>query len=426
MSRPVRGVAGIVLAGAVTIAAAALHAQGVLDAPEANTRATGGAARSMVTAASGRCGTCHPRERVAFETSRHAGEDMHCTSCHGGNDQSLDAASAHQGNGWRGSIARADIPAQCASCHSDERRMRPYDLPVDQYALYQTSAHGVKLRAGDTKVAVCSDCHGAHDILGGQDPASRVYVTNIPRTCGQCHGDTTLMRPRHVPDTYHDYLASVHGRALLEKGNLRAPTCVSCHGVHGAAPPEVGDVSKICGRCHTAERRYYLAGPHAAGMAAKQLAECSSCHGDHAIAASDSTRLAQGCLRCHPGGTRDAAVGAKLLADYRAASAELTQADRMVTKADAVPIQTDDYRARLEEARTYLREALIAAHAVDPELMTGFSTRALSVGTEVRSEIQGKLTNILTNKVALLVFWFYVALTIVVLRRFRDRPAGRD
>ena len=106
-----------------------------------------------VTRASGRCGSCHPDERVAFEKSRHAGEEMHCTSCHGGNDQTVDEAAAHGGPGWRGKITRADDPKVCASCHSDESKMQPYDLPVDQYDLYQTSGHGKGLAKGGVKRA---------------------------------------------------------------------------------------------------------------------------------------------------------------------------------------------------------------------------------------------------------------------------------
>jgi hypothetical protein len=375
---------------------------------------------AFVTKSSGRCGVCHPSERVAFEKSRHAGEDMRCTTCHGGNDQSVDQASAHS-NGFKGRISRGDIPASCASCHSDQKMMRPYDLPIDQMALYQTSGHGLKLKAGDTKVAVCSDCHGAHDVLAASDPACRTYVTNIPRTCGNCHGDSLLMAPRHQKDAYHDYLKSVHAKELFDKGDLRAPTCVSCHGVHGATPTQVGDVNKVCGRCHTAERRYFLAGPHAAGMAKKGMSECASCHLDHATQAGATERLASGCVPCHAKGSKEDALGAQLLADYKNADLAVTKAEEQIGKADGVPLQTDDYHSRVEEARTYLREAMTAAHAVKPEVMAAFTARARSVGTEVDTEIQHKLTNILVEKVALVVFWFYVLMTIGIIRRWRDR-----
>ena len=408
--------AAIALIG-LALPAAGLRAQGTVTAPPAG----GG----LVTRASGRCGVCHPDARVAFEKSVHASEDIHCTSCHGGNDQTLDRAAAH-GNGFRATIAKKDVPALCASCHADEKRMRPYDLPVDQYALYQTSHHGERLKAGDTRVAVCSDCHGAHDILAPEDPASRVYVTNIPRTCGTCHGDTTLMKPRGISDAYHDYMSSVHAHELLDKGNFRAPTCVSCHGVHGAAPPDVGDVSKVCGRCHTAERRYFLSGPHAKGMAAADLGQCVACHGNHAIAPASTARLGTVCEQCHDKSSAQAGVGVRLMTDYRTADAEIGKADQMIARADAVPIQTDDYHARVEEARTYLREALTAAHAVQPQVMSGFTVRARSVGTEVESEIRGKLRNILMNKLLLIVFWFYVLVTIGILRRYRNRPSRSD
>ena len=370
----------------------------------------------------GRCGVCHPAERVKFDASQHAHEGVRCTSCHGGDDRSLTIELAHGGN-FRGRTARKDIPALCASCHSDEKMMRAYNLPVDQYAVYQTSVHGQRLKRGDTAVAVCSDCHGAHDILGPGDPASRTFAPNIPATCGACHGDTTLMRRRGVKDAYREYLSSIHARELLDRGNLRAPTCVSCHGVHGAAPPAVGDVDKVCGQCHTAERRYFAASAHIEGMRRAGLPECSSCHGDHAIQAAQPERLATSCAQCHAADSDQAALGAKLWTEYRAAAAEIEKADSLITRADAIPIQTDDYRARIEQARTYLREALPAAHSVDPVIVGGFTLRARSVGSEVESEIYGKLGNLRTRKFVLILFWFYVLVTLAILRRLRYRTA---
>lgn len=400
---------------ALAIACAAAAAPAVHAAPSP-------AGEGVLTPASGRCGVCHPRDRVAFERSPHAAESMHCTSCHGGNDQAADERAAHSGNGWRGRIARAEVPALCARCHSDPKLMQPYDLPVDQYALYRTSGHGRKLEAGDTKVATCTDCHGTHEILAARDPMSRVYVTNIPRTCGGCHGDSTLVRERGLKDVYREYLSSVHAKQLLDAGNLHSPTCVSCHGVHGAAPSEIADVNKVCGRCHTPERRYFLAGPHASGMSRRQMAECSSCHGDHAIAATEVERLASSCVPCHEPGGREAKLGEELLADYRSAHEAIEEAGKWVAKADAVPIATDDFKARVEEAHTYLREAMTAAHAVRMDVMASYTVRARSTGEEVREEIEHELRNITIEKLALVVFWFYVLVTIGILRRFRDRP----
>lgn len=374
----------------------------------------------------GRCGVCHPGERVQFERSRHAQEGVGCVSCHGGNDRSLEQSVAH-GAGFTGRPKRSDIPRLCASCHADQERMRAYNLPVDQFALYQTSGHGRRLAQGDTRVAVCSDCHGAHDILPPTDPASRVFRINLPKTCLGCHGDTTgVVRAGRRADDSRTYLASVHAHELLDRGNPRAPTCVSCHGVHGAAPPGAGDVDKVCGHCHTAERRYFSAGPHLAGMVKAGLPECVSCHGNHAIAAAQPQRLASVCAQCHGPGSMQATLGGRMWTEYQAAASQIEKAAALVTTADAIPIQTEDYRARLEEARTYLREALPAAHSVDEETVAGLTTRARGVGAEVASEIYGKLGHLQARKVGLVVFWFYLALTVVVLRRLQSRAARKQ
>jgi predicted CXXCH cytochrome family protein len=394
----------VLVAALLAVSACTALAQPSGDAPPAS--------------AAGRCGVCHPAERVQFETSRHAHEQVRCVSCHGGDDRSLVQATAHGGN-FRGRPARKDVPALCASCHADEAKMRAYNLPVDQFALYQTSGHGLALAKGNTRVAVCSDCHGAHAILAPSDPSSTVFPSNIPRTCGGCHGDTKLMPAAKA--VFAEYSKSVHAQALLDRGNLRAPTCVSCHGVHGAAPPAVGDVDKVCGQCHTAERRYFTAGAHHPDSTGAP--ECSTCHGAHDVQAAKPERLAESCLHCHAVGSSQADLGNRLWTDYRSAAEALDKAAAVATRAEAVPINTDDYRARLEEARTYLREAMPAAHSVREELVSGLTTRARSVANEVESELRGKLGNLRVRRFVLILFWFYLLLTIVVLRSFQRRAA---
>lgn len=368
-----------------------------------------------VGVSSGRCGVCHPAQRAEFEGSRHAREQVRCISCHGGNDDTLEQARAHGGD-FRGRIAKRAEPAVCAKCHSDERMMRPYNLPVDQHALYQTSGHGRLLAQGNERVAVCSDCHGAHGILPPSDPASRVFRTNIPQTCGGCHADSV----RVGKNVFDPYVSSVHGRELLDNANPRAPHCVSCHGAHGAAPPDVGDVDKVCGQCHTAERRYFMAGPHADALGRGGLSECASCHGDHAVQVSPPAWLSTVCTGCHAEDSGERALGERLWTSYQAAAADLEEARQLIERADRIPIATDDYKARLEQARTYVNEALTAAHSIDEATVSGFTARARSVGTEIQSEIYAKLGNLNLRRLLLIVFWFYLILTVLVLRRFRD------
>ena len=45
------------------------------------------------------------------------------------------------------------------------------------------------------------------------------------------------------------------------------------------------------------------------------------------------------------------------------------------------------------------------------------------MGEEVQREIQGKLANLRQRRYVLIAFWFYVLLTLFVLKRFRDQAA---
>jgi hypothetical protein len=112
-------------------------------------------------------------------------------------------------------------------------------------------------------------------------------------------------------------------------------------------------------------------------------------------------------------------------ADYQAASKSLDEAAARIARAERIPIPTADYESRLEQGRTYLREAMPAAHSVHPELVTSFVARSRSVAEEIREEIDRKLSEMRWRYVGLVLFWFYVALTIVLLRRIRRRP-GRS
>jgi cytochrome b subunit of formate dehydrogenase len=53
------------------------------------------------------------------------------------------------------------------------------------------SYHGQVTSLGVTRAARCSDCHGAHDVLPIDDPASRLSEANRVQTCRQCHANAT-------------------------------------------------------------------------------------------------------------------------------------------------------------------------------------------------------------------------------------------
>ena len=370
------------------------------------------------------CGVCHPDVRVQFEQGVHFREGFDCTSCHGGNAAATTVAAAHRAP-FRGTPKRRDIPALCAGCHADLAKMTPYNIPADQYALYLTSQHGLRLAKGDDKVAVCTDCHGVHEIRRKSDPKSSVFARNVPATCGRCHGAPPPGSPEGAPPVegspFADYQAGIHGQAFLQQANNSAPTCASCHGSHGATPPGIGDVDKVCGQCHATARGYYREGLHARAMRAGNGPECAHCHGNHRIARADVSLLDTACAACHAPDSEMLKVAGGMKALIVGAQDEIGVAHAAIDRAAAIPLYVEDYQARLEEAHTALVQASPVVHALDVRRVEQLTARARGIAKEIESEIDGKLGERWWRRVGLLLFWFYLGLTLAVLVVIRRR-----
>jgi len=120
--------------------------------------------------ASESCSLCHTAVVERFKLSEHAKSgQVTCTSCHTAHE--IKKSDDPQANTFRG-----NIEATCTSCHDGEIKES-----------YQESFHGKAVSLGSTKAATCVSCHGAHDILGPDNPESMVAKANIPQTCAQCH-----------------------------------------------------------------------------------------------------------------------------------------------------------------------------------------------------------------------------------------------
>src|SRR5579872_788117 len=92
-----------------------------------------------------------------FAQDIHAQKGLTCASCHGGDPTKADDSAMSKAAGFKGRIERAAVPKLCGSCHSNPGFIRQYNpsLRTDQLSQYQTSVHGKRLAAGDSKVAVC-------------------------------------------------------------------------------------------------------------------------------------------------------------------------------------------------------------------------------------------------------------------------------
>ena len=182
---------------------------------------------------------------------------------------------------------------------------------------YQQSVHGKAVAAGSDKAAVCTDCHGEHDILAATNPKSPINKFNVPLTCAKCHDNIK-----------QEYAQSIHGQAIA-RGNWQAPVCTDCHGIHTIKAPTdpsssvaSANVGNNCAQCHGSVRlsnefgmpagqvNSYLSSYHgmASRMGSATVANCASCHGVHNILPSGDPRstinhanLAKTCGQCHPG-----------------------------------------------------------------------------------------------------------------------------
>ena len=264
------------------------------------------------------CSTCHSDQQTAYEHGIHAkaaaGGNVNvakCKDCHGNVHEILPAGDP------KSKVAHTNIPAMCGSCHGKQMVMVGSGVSSAPFRSYEQSVHGRAVNGGSEAAAVCTDCHGAHDILTGTDSKSPIAKFNVPATCGKCHADVQ-----------GEFVQSIHGKALA-KGNWQAPVCTDCHGIHTIKAPNdpnsavaAANVRNTCAACHASVKlssefgvagnrvSSYLASYH--GMASKigsaTVANCASCHGVHNILPSSDPRstinhanLAKTCGECHPG-----------------------------------------------------------------------------------------------------------------------------
>lgn len=263
------------------------------------------------------CGNCHEEEEHVYRDSVHrearlAGDEIAaaCADCHGGHHV-LSAKDPES------PVHRSKIPETCGSCHGGEAVITtdyvrlPVSLPN-----YLESVHGVTWQGGGTS-AVCTDCHGDHDLKSASDPTSAINAQNLTRTCGKCH-----------PDVADEYADSVHGRALAH-GISDAPSCTDCHDEHLILDTEDPDCDvsfarqahDTCGKCHEDPElaaRYGLS-PNvvegyedtyhgwAVGRDCDMVAVCSDCHNSHDIrspldpeSSIHEANVVETCGRCHP------------------------------------------------------------------------------------------------------------------------------
>ncbi|HLE13060.1 MAG: hypothetical protein A2504_07370 [Bdellovibrionales bacterium RIFOXYD12_FULL_39_22] len=245
------------------------------------------------------CRNCHLPQDNTFHSSAH-GPKLLCTDCH--NDYGgFPHEKRHFENKRQYSL---DKVKTCQRCH------------YSHYTRALDSVHYVQLKAGNLDAAMCTDCHGHHDIK--RPGATR---TDITKRCAKCHDDIDKV-----------YRQSIHGSAMANENNQDVPVCTDCHTSHEIK--EHNDSSfhinayKTCGRCHGDQEkmeRYglntniltsYLDDFHGASNriysqqkqhSEKLIAACYDCHGVHDIKSKKESqtheearaKIVQMCKKCH-------------------------------------------------------------------------------------------------------------------------------
>jgi Cytochrome c3 len=339
--------------------------------------ATALVATSAVAQSPNTCVDCHSALDAPLKvTQDQFAQDIHfqkgltCASCHGGDPTKADMDAMSKAAGFRGKPDRKAIPALCGKCHSDAAFMRQYNpsLRTDQLSQYQTSVHGKLLAKGDTKVAVCIDCHGVHDLRPAGDTRSSVHPTNIAQTCSRCHADQAYMKPYKIPtDQFAGYSQSVHHEALVVRGDLSAPTCTTCHGNHGAAPPGVATVQNVCSTCHVFQAQLFEASPHKAAFAAASLPGCVTCHSNHRIAHPTDAMLGTGtesvCTNCHTQGDAGFQAASQFHEQLAKLDGQVKSADAILNRAESAGMEISQARLDQDQARDSLTKARVSIHS---------------------------------------------------------------
>jgi predicted CXXCH cytochrome family protein len=176
------------------------------------------------------------------------------------------------------------------------------------------------------------------------------------------------MQPYKIPaDQYAGYQESVHHRALAERGDLSAPTCTTCHGNHGAAPPGVQSVEFVCANCHVFQAQLFDASPHKAAFAALEVGACVTCHSNHRVRSPSDLMLGTGpqsaCVQCHvegDSGHTAATAFQRRLGDLQTA---ITGSGELLERAEQYGMEVSEAKLEQAQARDAITKARVTIHS---------------------------------------------------------------
>ncbi len=219
------------------------------------------------------------------------GQNISCIKCH-----------TNVSRGKR-PVCQDSGPVDCSICH------------VEQADNFYSSIHGELFAKGDENAPSCTNCHGGHKILAGDNLESPTFTRNIPALCAQCHREGEKAAVRYTgkeTQVIEHYTMSIHGKGLFDSGLMVSAVCSDCHTPHNALPasdPESSvhdtNVGKTCSKCHLGIYETFKSSIHSplVSKTDKKLPACNDCHKSHEIERVDRddfrAQILGQCGHCH-------------------------------------------------------------------------------------------------------------------------------
>ncbi len=145
------------------------------------------------------CEKCHSKPYELYAKSIHGSKLLEknikdtpaCIDCHSShNIRAVSASDFHD-----------NIPQRCGACHADKKLMNKYGLSTDVFKTYLSDFHGLTLELRKkerqnigrqlSQMAVCTDCHGSHDIVPFSGVDTQIIKSRLLKRCQTCHSEAS-------------------------------------------------------------------------------------------------------------------------------------------------------------------------------------------------------------------------------------------
>ncbi len=171
------------------------------------------------------CVDCHGAHEIAAGAREKVQSARRCERCHQEiystylssvhgkaliSDHNVDVpvcADCHEAHNIADPRTRSFVnntPELCGNCHANERLMAQYGLSTYVVTSYLSDFHGItrayysKEGTFDRHIAVCTDCHGVHDIMSTRGASAATFKKRLIKRCQACHPDGS----ENFPDTW--------------------------------------------------------------------------------------------------------------------------------------------------------------------------------------------------------------------------------